>query len=774
MGVLYHHQGRYREAESYYKEALAILIEQLESHPDVATCLSNLAELYKSQGLYQEATALYVKALDIRYESLGKDHFQVATSYHSLAGILHVQGRYSDAEALYDISLEIRREEFGNEHLSVAFSLNGIGRLYQDQGLYSDAEPLLRDALEIFRQQLGERHPFVASSFNNLVALYQAEGSIAELTSRLNASLDIEEWNLELNLPTLADTQRQAYAAQLSNTTNRAISLHLQAAPDSEEASQLALTTLLRRKGRILDAGTDSLKALRQNLTPEDQATLDQLTEVYRELSALAFRLPADLSIEQYQAELARLEADAIQLEATLARNSTSFRTATEPVEIASIQRQIPANGVLVEYIRYRPFDAKNVVTRFGPPRYAAYLLFPDGRREAVDLGTVAEIDAAVQAFSHLLQGPETDSLALDTIETAIANMGATIEIESDAEGIAGNIRSLIFDPIAAYVIDREHLLISPDGQLNRLPFEALITDHNRYLIEQYQISYLNSGRDLLRLDITMPSDTPALILANPDYDKATPALSMSSDGEIAGEGAPVYRTNELVDSFIPLPGTAAEAAAIAPLLPNAIVLTEEQATENALKAAEAPQILHIATHGFFLTDVERPTSDTRSSGIFATGGARFSFNPEGLELGNPLLRSGLALAGSNVRQSSTEDGVLTALEASTLNLFGTQLVVLSACETGLGEIANGEGVYGLRRAFALAGAEAQLMSLWLVDDFGTQSLMARYYEKLTAGMGRSEALRETQLEMIKEGGEYSHPYYWAAFILAGDWRPLE
>jgi CHAT domain-containing protein len=140
----------------------------------------------------------------------------------------------------------------------------------------------------------------------------------------------------------------------------------------------------------------------------------------------------------------------------------------------------------------------------------------------------------------------------------------------------------------------------------------------------------------------------------------------------------------------------------------------------------------------------------------------------------NPLLRSGLALAGFNPRSSGGEDGVLTALEASQLNLFGTQLVVLSACETGLGDIANGEGVYGLRRAFAIAGAETQLMSLWQVDDFGTQSLMARYYENLTAGMGRSEALRQVQLEMIRADDTYSHPYYWAAFILAGDWRSLD
>lgn len=210
-----------------------------------------------------------------------------------------------------------------------------------------------------------------------------------------------------------------------------------------------------------------------------------------------------------------------------------------------------------------------------------------------------------------------------------------------------------------------------------------------------------------------------------------------------------------------PLPGTAAEAEALRSLLPNAAILTEAAATENAIKQVQAPRILHVATHGFFLPDVARPEADGPLG------------SPSRPMTENPLLRSGLTLAGFNARSSGDDDGVFTALEASNLNLFGTQLVVLSACDTGLGEVASGEGVYGLRRAFAIAGAESQLLSLWKVSDDGTQSLMSRYYEQLMAGMGRSEALRAVQLAMIAEGGEYSHPYYWSAFILAGDWKAL-
>jgi CHAT domain-containing protein len=246
---------------------------------------------------------------------------------------------------------------------------------------------------------------------------------------------------------------------------------------------------------------------------------------------------------------------------------------------------------------------------------------------------------------------------------------------------------------------------------------------------------------------------------------------------------------------FGSLPGTAGEAAALKNILTNAQVLTGAQATEAALKRIAAPRILHVATHGFFLPDQSQETiSSTRSVSLDSrTQAARGE---------NPLLRSGLALAGANKRQSGAgEDGILTALEAAGLDLWGTKLVVLSACETGVGEATNGEGVYGLRRALVLAGAESELMSLWQVSDAATRDLMVEYYKRLQAGEGRSEALRQVQLKMLKSSqqtqqttkrglrggrrglGELgakpqvenrSHPFFWASFIPVGDWRSLE
>ncbi len=763
LAGLYQLQGRYGETELLYQEALAIRREQLgDRHPDVAQSLNNLAELYRLQGRYGEAESLYQESLGIFREQLGDRHPVVATSLNNLALLYQIQGRYGEAEIRHQEALSISREQLGDRHPDVATSLNNLAALYGTRGRYGEAEPLFQEALSILREQLGDRHPNVATSLNNLARLYEVQGRYGEAIDFLEAGLEVQEWNLDLNLATLPEVQRQAYATTISGDTDATLSLDFNA--NTVASNQLALITLLRRKGRLLDAGTSSGQRLRQNLTPNDQATLDQLTDIQRQLATLTFNPPDNLPPDQYRARLAELEAEANQLETTLARRSAAFRVETQPVDLAAVQAQIPTNGVLVEFAQYRPFNRQDPTNRQGEPRYAAYLLFPDGTIQAIDLGEAAPIDRAIQAYVDLLQDRRANPRSPATLN---------VEITPDfVEDVTTTLRALVLDPIAPHIQGRQHLLISPDSQLNRLPFETLLTTNGEYLIEQYQISYLNSGRDLLRFGVLPPSTAPAVVLANPDYNTA---VAPGATQVAHSPSTPLRdRATDLSQLQVePLPGTAAEVSAIAPLLPNPTILTEANATETALKQAQQPSILHIATHGFFLANAPRPEpADSRTLALGGDGSRAFAFASTPIE--NPLLRSGLALAGFNRRTSGGEDGVFTALEASQLNLTGTQLVVLSACDTALGEINNGEGVYGLRRAFALAGAETQLLSLWQVDDYGTQSLMARYYKKLMAGAGRSDALRQVQLEMLNEGGDYAHPYYWAAFVLAGNWHPLE
>ena len=319
--------------------------------------------------------------------------------------------------------------------------------------------------------------------------------------------------------------------------------------------------------------------------------------------------------------------------------------------------------------------------------------------------------------------------------------------------------------PIRAHLGSAQQLLLSPDGALNLLPFGVLQDAKGRLLAEQYELTYLTSGRDLLRPVTPGGPSHPALLLADPDFGPLE-----APPGEAAVEQRRSVDFNRGALRFGPLAGTAQEAQVLRSLLKlnESQVLTQGRATETALKKVHGPKILHLATHGFFLTDLpEDLNSSSRGAGLEPTQ------RPSAPQRENPLLRSGLALAGANqLRSGPDDDGILTALEVASLDLQGTELAVLSACETGVGDVHTGEGVYGLRRALVLAGVRTQVASLWKVDDAATTEFMVAYYRHVQAGLGRSAALRAVQRAMRQDPAR-AHPYYWAAFVVIGDASPL-
>ncbi|MDC3959074.1 CHAT domain-containing protein [Polyangium jinanense] len=273
------------------------------------------------------------------------------------------------------------------------------------------------------------------------------------------------------------------------------------------------------------------------------------------------------------------------------------------------------------------------------------------------------------------------------------------------------------------------------------------------------------SGRDLLRLADHFQSRQGPVVIAAPDYEHITPIAPDAQESVARDPTRDALRGL----SFRPLRFAAQEGRAIARKIDGSTLLMGEAATKGALMKVAGPKLLHIATHGFFL---QGPSTQEAPSpfdeGLFGFDRpTHFKSNVD-----NPLLRSGIALAGANRGHENQALGILTAFEVSQLDLLGTKLVILSACKTGLGEIASGEGVYGLRRALSIAGAETQVMSLWSVDDAATCELMEAYYDKLLAGEGRVEALRRAQLEMLGHP-DLAHPYYWACFIASGNDAPL-
>ncbi|MCA2795468.1 tetratricopeptide repeat protein [Microcystis sp. M100S2] len=719
LAELYRVQGRYSEAEPLYKQALAIWKKQLgDNHPDTAISLNNLAGLYESQGRYSEAEPLYKQALAIRKQQLGDNHPSTATSLNNLAGLYESQGRYSEAEPLYKQALAIRKQQLGDNHPSTATSLNNLAGLYQSQGRYSEAEPLYKEALAIIKQQLGDNHPLTAASLNNLAGLYWSQDDIPQAINYLSQGLAVEEYNLLENLKMGDDKQKQDYMAKVLGTTNSVISLNLQAVPNNPEVTRLALKTILERKGRILDVSTNSLQILRQRTDdPESQQLLTQLIEVRTQLSNLTFKKPEDIkNPEIYRQQINEVTEKAKEIEGKIGVRSAEFRSLSQPITLEGIQKLIPADAALVEIVRYQPYNPKAPENqRFGNPRYAVYILYPNGDIKAKDLGEAKPIDDKLIYFRDNLADAETP---LPQLQKSARKLDETL-----------------MQPIRQLLGNTKTILLSPDAALNLIPFEALVDENNQYLVENYHITYLTSGRDLLRLKDKFASQQSPLIVADPFYGKA-------------GEKVALTRSIDLSEFTFPgLPGTEQEAKAIKNLLPQATVLTGSQATENAVKQVKKPNILHIATHGFF--------------------------KPESNVIENPLLRSGLVLAGVTIGQSAGDDGVLTALETTNLNLVGTKLVVLSACDTGKGDIKIGQGVYGLRRALVIAGSESQLISLWKVSDDATKDLMVAYYGRLQKGEGRSEALRQIQLGMLK-GEKQKHPFYWASFIPSGDATSME
>jgi CHAT domain-containing protein len=372
-------------------------------------------------------------------------------------------------------------------------------------------------------------------------------------------------------------------------------------------------------------------------------------------------------------------------------------------------------------------------------------------------------------------------------------------------------VSRLVLAPLQRELAGVRELFISPDGELNRLPFAALpvagpksggigdgpITADGRTLGDAVALRLLTTGRDLLRLQQPAKAGAAPVLIANPDFNAASRSAkggassSAPAASTAAGAGAPaVLRAGQQrspsvrgLTAWQPLGGTEQEARQLAPLLGGGAVISGPAATAAVVLAQKAPRILHIATHGFFLAD--QPFAGASAGGGPAATGARglpaasggtgdgsAATTPSGED---PLQRSGLVFAGANRPDANpNDDGYLTAAEATAMDLEGTELVTLSACETGLGGVRSGEGVYGLQRSLAVAGARSTLLSLWKVDDGMTATFMERYYNRLKAGQGRADALRDTQAEFRNnKNSTYNDIRVWGAFQLSGDWRAL-
>jgi CHAT domain-containing protein/Tfp pilus assembly protein PilF len=748
LGALHSSRGDYAKAERELLRALTVLeAAGLTEDRLYAECLNILGYTYKWQNEFGKAEPYFERSLAIQERRFGPDSPSLAKTLSNLGIVASQRKDYAAAEKYFRHSLALKEKYVGSEHPDYAAGLMNLANVYSSEGDDRKALEAHLRAFSIFEKTVGPTaQPFIMS-LANIATIYSALGEF-ENANRVQAKLESAlESVIAFNLAIGSERQKLAFLDTMARRTDRTISLNLQLEPDNSQAAAMAATVLLQRKGRALDATTDTLSVLRRHSDPQDQALLDQLKEATSQLARVALQGPQKQSLEEHRKTLQDLRERKEKLENAISHHNEAFRAQYQAVTLEAVQAAIPTDSALVEFVTYSPYDpnAETIAQMYRDLRYAVYVLHRNGAPKGIDLGTAKGIDDSIEKFREALRDPG----------------------RGDARYLARAVAKQVLEPIQPLIAGDTRLLISPDGQLNLIPFEALVDGHGRYLVERFSITYLTTGRDLLRMQTPRPSGDVPVLVADPLFGEPN---GPASSARMARRGRAIRRsvtTGAELSSlyFAPLEGTRVEARTIQSLFPEARVLAGEEASATALEQLKAPKILHIATHGFFLLDRSQQ-DDLRDGGQGAAGS-------ETADLLNPLLRSGLALSGANLVRDGRGAGILTALEASNLNLWGTKLVTLSACDTGVGEVKDREGVYGLRRSFFLAGAETLVMSLWPVSDYVTREMMTSYYSGLKQGLGRGEALRQSQLAMLKHKGR-EHPFYWASFIQSGEWANLD
>jgi len=744
LANVYDEEGLHDRAEPLYQRALAIYETSLgKDHPDVAGALHNLAEVAIERGQYDRAESLGQRALGIREAALGKEHPLVAASLDDLARLNAERGHFAEAESLHRRALAIREATLGKEHTDTATSLLGLARSLAEQGRFDQAEPLYQRGLGLREATLGSAHPFVADSLNRIAELRLRQRRLSEAVPLLARSLAISEGRLRREALSFSGARLASFLQFLGTDEQRVYSL-ARAHPADPDVRRLALTATLLFKGRSIEEASATARTVLARMGGADRDAFDRLRDLRTQLTRLSLDGPGDEPPAEYQKELKELADQGDAVEADLAKRSAPLRARAAlpaPAEIVDrVASAIPKDAALVDLISYSdsPVPPKPGTPESKVPvqaRYLALVLFPNGHSAAADLGPVAPVDSAVARLND-----------------ALASQDAAFQ------GAARKLYQLAFKPLLPLLGSVHKLFVAADGQLAVVPFAAL-HDGRRFLADAFDITYLTSGRDLLPRPGTAAPSSPMVVLADPDYRAG--ALAQVSAPERSAPLARFFAEGRgLSDQrWPPLPGTRAEAEAIHALLPQAQIFVGAEASKARLLGVASPAILHVASHGFFLEDAPSAPGG-RGLGEVGAPAAR---------LEDPLLRSGLVLAGASA-QAGLGNSLATALELAGLDLWGTELVVLSACDTGRGEVHRGQGVYGLRRALVVAGAETVVVSLWKVDDETTRTMMERYYRNLLAGQGRAEALKGAMLALR---ATHPHPHFWAPFIAIGRDAPL-
>ena len=736
LGSLYRLMGNFTKAEYNYRQAERILEKELgANNPDYGTILNNLGDFYVAILEFEKARPYYQEASRIFELNFGTAHPAYANTLNNLASLNRKTGNYKDAEKYYQQTLAIDEKTLGKNHPAYATSLNNLAILYVATKRYSMAEPLYRESIQIKKNTLGINHPAYAKSLNNLALLYMTLDDLASAEPLFLEAIENQLNQIHTIFPAISEKEREAFYATLRSDLERFNTFAIFRALDNPKILEQMYNNQLTTKALLFNS---SVKTRRSILSSNDESLINDFGKwrSLREDLARLYQLPK-MDLDQKVEDLNSLEDQVEGLEKDLSRRSALFAKDNDRSTYTwkDVRDALGPQEAAVEIIRFRRYK----IDQEGKSKINKDLNIP----EFLNYGFTDEVLYAAlvvdkQTTDHpklvlLENGFDLENRFLSYYKNAIHYV---VKDYNSYQQYWSKIAEVLPSTV-------KKVYLSPDGVYNKINLNAIRNQQTQnYLIDDLAVQNITSSKDLVGPQSLITSSKQAVLMGDPDF---------------LWEGvaeAPSEVSTEVKDYLDPLPGTGKEVDGIRKYMLNnqwnANTLTSQEANEEVLKAVDNPRVLHIATHGYFSPEI---------------------FNNR---VSNDLLSSGLLLAGSsnalyhrrnNLPLESKEDGILTAYEAMNLRLDQTELVVLSACETGLGTVKNGEGVYGLQRAFKVAGAQNIVLSLWRVDDATTQKLLQYFYQGWLEHEDKHRAFKEAQIKLREE---YLYPYYWAAFVMVG------
>jgi CHAT domain-containing protein/Flp pilus assembly protein TadD len=735
LALLYDKMGDYAKAEPLLQQALTLRKRALgEQNPAYASGLNNLAGLYSHLGNYAKAEQLFQQALMLRKRTLGEKHPEYIATLNNLATLYHQKGDYAKAEPLLQQVLTLFKEVLGEKNRAYAIGLNNLASLYKDKGDYAKAEPLYQQALRLDKELLGEKHPAYASCLRNLALMYLANKQARQGEPLARQATEITQSLLDRTAAVQSERQQLVLLAK----SRQYLDVYLSLAAEIQAPAEEVYAAVLAWKGAV-SARQQQLHLQRQrDQRPEVLKLYAELQQATARLAQLSHASPDVKQPGQLNRDLKQASDDIERLQRDLAQLNDPFRQQlrqqrTSPAELCKV---LPSGTALVDLLEYQGYlrstNDKGKLLR--ERRLTAFVLRPGKPVVQLDLGSTQIIHHAVTAWRK--------SFGLGKPGTAAGRQ----------------LRQFVWDRLEKHLDGVSTVLISPDGLLAKFPWTALPgRKRDTYLIEQRAIAILPIPQQLPQLlqrpPVPMDSGASLLLVGDVDYG-ADPGRAGAG---VAARPAPRGNRTSTVGPWSPLRETRQEILAVRDSFEQryaggkVTLLRKDEATEESVRQ-RGPQhrYLHFATHGFFapeslhsgLTNAARETDKEAVS---------LSRHQDVVGL-HPGLLSGLVMAGANRPTSAQrDDGILTALEVGALDLSGVELAVLSACETGLGAVAGGEGLLGLQRAFQVAGTRSVVAGLWTVDDRATRSLMVDFYDNLwSKRLSRLEALRQAQLNMLR------------------------